>query len=340
MAQLNKDIHLSAEFITLLRAGFYSQILFEGALGKLGLELLPEGYLDGAHKAFDKIDVWIKDITNNLPIFSTSWSSPETFDAISAVSYMRDLKRDLLWLIPQVETALRVPNLAQERDAVKLLVGACVRSAATRNSYAETLSAIFTQLQAKDLAEQVYLEVPAARDYFNVTQIIVDTFSSSGAYTDELCERLRVEASLTPGDFRAHVHDANILLNVYSKEFTFELAEISPDEAQPWIEERIPAVAAGYWRAYELTPEDFIEWKALGITSAPIAANWRRAQFDPKEAVEWIKQGLAPSVALVWRNAGFEPARALSMLQRGISDPSRAPRQDASADNDNDYDKE
>ena len=181
MPALNKDVHLSAEFITMLRAGFYSQILFEGAMAKLESSLLADNYLDIAHKAFDKIDVWIKDTTSNLPIFSTSWNSPETFDAISAMNFMRDLKKDLLWLIPQVEEALRLPNLPQEREAVKLLAAACVRSAATRNSYVETLSSIFSKLQAKDLAEQVALEIEPSRDYVRVTQIITDTFSSKAA---------------------------------------------------------------------------------------------------------------------------------------------------------------
>ena len=334
MAQLNKDIHLSAEFVTLLRAGFYSQILFSEALARLESTLLPDNYLDIAHKAFDKIDVWLKDISNNLPIFSTSWSSPETFDAISAVSYLRDLKRDLEWLIPYVEDALRIPNLPQEREAVKLLAATCLRSAATRNAYVETLSAVFSQLKALDLAEQVRLELPAAGEYFDVAHIIVDTFSTKGAYSDDLCEKLRTEALLSPGDFRSNIHDANILLNVYSKEFTYEMAEIPADEAAPWIDNRIPAVAAGYWRAYEFTPEDFLEWRGLGISGAPIAANWRRAQFEPREAIEWIKQGLAPGISTIWRNAGFTPERALAMLDRGITDPARAPQGDSSPSED------
>lgn len=332
MPALNKDIHLSAEFVTMLRAGFFSQILFEGALAKLECSLLPETYLDTAHKAFDKIDVWIKDIASNLPIFSTSWTSPETFDAISAMNFMREIKRDLLWLIPQVEEALRLPNLAQERDAVKLLAAACLRSAATRNSYVETLSAIFTKLQAKDLAAQVALELESSRDYFQVSQVIVDTFASKAAYADDLCEKLRSEASLTPSDFRAHIHDANILLHVYAKEFTFDLAEVPRDEAQTWIDKRIPAVAAGYWRAYEFSPEDFLEWTNLGVSGAPLAANWRRAQFGPQEAVEWIKEGLTPAIARTWQDSGLDPARVVSMLQRGITDPSRAPGQHSSSD--------
>jgi hypothetical protein len=285
MAPLNKDLHLTAEFVTLLRAGFYGQILFEGALQKLDARFLSSDYLETAHKAFDKLDVWMKDLVKELPIFATSWSSAETFDAISAMTFLSELKKELLWILPHVEDALRIEPLYQERDAVKLLAASILRSAATRASYVETLSSIFAQLRAENLAQQVAAEIDGSRDYLQVANVIVNTFSSTAAYEDALCEKLRMEASLIPSDFRALVHDANILLNVYAKEFTFDLAEIPVDEATQWQQHGIPAVAAGYWRAYQFSPEEFLEWRAVKITGAPLAANWRRAQFIPTEAI-------------------------------------------------------
>jgi hypothetical protein len=330
MAARNRDLHLTAEFLTLLRAGFYGQIRFENALTTLESTFVPEGYLDIAHKAFDKIDAWMNDLARELPIFATAWSSPETFDAISAMGFLRELKTDLEIVVPQLEEALRVPTLSQEREAVKLLVAALVRSSATRNSYVETITTLLTQIKAFDLAQQAAVEIEGARDYVRVTDIIVSTFATPSAYDDGLCEKLRSEASLTPCDFRALIHDANILLNVYAKEFTYDLAQIPHDEAQEWIDNNIPAVAAGYWRAYEFMPQDFLDWKSVGITGAPLAANWRRAQFSPPEAIEWIKEGLTPSIAIIWRAAGFEdPARVAALLQRGVTDPAKAPRGDS-----------
>lgn len=326
MAPLNKDLHLSAEFITFLRSGFYGQILFEGALARLESPLLPADYLDTAHKAFDKIDLWLKDLSTELPIFATAWTSPETFDAIAAMSFMKDLKKDLQWLIPKVELALRTPNLAQDREAVKLLVAALIRSAAARSSYVETLQMIFSQLKADELAQQVAYEIDGAREYVHVTQIILDTFSITRTYDPDLCEKLRKEASLTPCDFRAHIHDTNILLNVYAKEFSFDLAEIPRDEEQFWMQRKIPAVPAGYWRAYGFSPEEFLEWRSLGITGAPLAANWRRANFSPHEAIPWIREGIPPSLAITWRPSGIEPSRVADLLRRGVTDPSKAPR--------------
>jgi hypothetical protein len=115
-------------------------------------------------------------------------------------------------------------------------------------------------------------------------------------------------------------------LNVYARQFDYELAEIPPAEAKSWLDMKIPAVAAGYWSAYRFTPQDFARWVAVGIRGAPIAAYWRRAGFAPEEAVTWIQQGLPPVIAREWAAAGFDPVRTVAMLQRGITEPSKAPR--------------
>lgn len=330
MAPLTKDLHLTTEFLVLLRAGFYGQILFEGTLAALNSSFAPKNYLDTAHKAFDKLDSWMKDLVAELPIFSTTWETAETFDAISAMNFMRDLRKDFLFLIPHIESALQVENLSQDREAVKLLVASLVRSAATRNAYVETLSTIYSVLKANDLAQQVSFEVEPSREYLRVTRIIQDRFSSTAVYDDQLCEQLRVEASLTPGDFRALAHDSNVMLNVFAKEFTYQLADFNPGEADEWIASRIPAVAAGYWRAYGFSPQDFLDWKAQGITGAPLAANWTRAGFTATEAIEWIKEGIPPMLALPWRAAGFNAQRSATLISRGVTDPARAPRGESS----------
>ena len=56
MAVLNKDIHLTAQFLIFLRASYYGQITFHNAMKKLQSTLLPDSYTDICHKAFDKLD--------------------------------------------------------------------------------------------------------------------------------------------------------------------------------------------------------------------------------------------------------------------------------------------
>ncbi len=340
MAPLNKDLHLSAEFLVLLRAGFYGQIIFEGALAALQSSFAPKNYLETAHRAFDKMDVWMKDLVSGLPIFATTWETAETFDAISAMNFMRDLRKDFISLVPSVEAALNVENLAQDREAVKLLVASLVRSASTRNAYVESLSTIYSALKANDLAQQVSFEIESSRDYLRITRVIQEKFSTTAVYDIQLCEQLRLEAMLTPGDFRALAHDTNVMLNALAKEFTFKLAEFEPGEADEWIENRIPAIAAGYWRAYGFSALDFLDWKAQGIAAAPIAANWVRAGFSPEEAVEWMKEGIPPMLAIPWRAAGFAPSRSSALIARGITDPARAPRGEEPENDDQEQEKD
>lgn len=310
--------------------------MFHTSLSKMLSGFLPDGYTDLPHKAFDKMDAWMKDLNDGLPILATAWQAPETFDAISAFSFLRELKKDLQNLIPHVEDALLVPSLPSERESVKLLAASIMRSASVRNSYVETAAQTYTRLNAPNLVQQVAPEIPGAQEYVRIGQTIVDTFSSPAAYEDSLCEKLRREAVLTPGDFRAHIHDANILLNVFSKEFTYELAEFTADERIEWQERQIPAVMAGYWKAYDFTPDDCLEWQQVGIIAGPLAANWRRAGFAPTKAIEWIKEGFTPSIAVTWNRSGYEPARAAALIQRGITDPNLAPQDSDGAEHDKD----
>ncbi len=261
-----------------------------------------------------------------MPLFSTTWTTPDTFDAINAMGLMRDLKRDLLWFAEIVDTALAAPNLAEDRESTRILAAGVTRSAATRLSYIETLTDAFLKLKAPDRVQQFAAELPEAKSFLQTATTIVDIFANDAPYSPELCERLRVEASLVPSSMRAYAHDARVLLNIYSKEFTYELAEIPPHEAQPWLDMSVPAVAAGYWFAYRFTPQDYVRWASIGIRGAPLAAYWRRARFDPEEAAQWIQQGIPPMIAIEWARAGFDAGRTVAMLQRGITDPNKAPR--------------
>jgi hypothetical protein len=186
---------------------------------------------------------------------------------------------------------------------------------------------LFSGLSAQELAQNAIAESAEATAYFQHAQTIVDVFANNQNPSAEICERLRFEASLVPSDLRAHVHDALILLNVYSKEFTFALAGFSEGEAQPWKDNQIPPVAAGYWHAYRFTPQDYFRWASIGVRAAPLAAYWRRVGFEPEAAAPWLAEGIPPLYAAQWAQAGFPPDRAAAYIRRGVSDPAKVPSQ-------------
>lgn len=326
MATLHKDFHLTAEFLSLLRSGLLSQVMLENAQSRLGAAFLPPSYIETPHKGLDKIDSWLKDLEEGLPLLSTSWTTPETFDAISAMGFLKELKRDALWFSQTVDNALIIPDLADDRASVKLLAAAVYRTATTRLAYLETLNSTFITLKSPDRAQASAAEIPDAQAFVQSANSIISIFAGDTHFDPALCERLRAEASLVPSDLRALAHDARILLNVYAKQFDYELAEIPAHEAKPWLDMKVPAVAAGYWHAYKFTPQDFARWASVGIRGAPLAAYWRRARFDPEDAVEWIQTGITPMVAMEWARAGFDAGRAVAMMRKGIVDPTRAPQ--------------
>jgi len=324
MAPLHKDLHLSTEFLSFLRAGLFSQVMLENAESRLGAAFLPAQYVEKAYKSLDLVDTWLKELEDGMPIFSTSWSTAETFEAINAMGIMKELKQDALWFADIVENALQVRELIDDRASAKLLAAGVYRSAVVRLAYLETINNSFLKLKAPERAQPSAAELPEAQQFLQTSNFIIDLFAGDATYTPELCERLRLEASLVPCDMRANAHDARILLNIFAKQFDYRLAEIPPQDAQPWLDMRIPAVAAGYWHAYRFTPQDYARWASVGIRAAPLAAYWRRARFDPENAMEWIQQGIPPMMALEWARAGFDAGRTVAMLQRGITDPIKA----------------
>lgn len=320
-------MQLSSEFIAFLRAGLFSQVMLENVANRLGAAFLPENYTAPAQKGIQKLDTWIKELEDGLPLLSTSWSTPDTFDAINAMGFMKDLKRDLMWMAEMVEAALSKKNLNEERIAAKIIAASLFRSATNRVAYLNTLNNLYVKLKAPEKATQAASELGEAQSYLQTTATIVEIFSGDKEYAPELCEKLRLEALLNPAELRAKAHEARIFLNVYTQQFDFEAAEIPEDIAKPWSEIKVPAVAAGYWYAYRFTPKDCLRWAAVGIRAAPLAAAWRRAQFDPESAIEWAQRGVHPMVAMEWARAGFDAPKAVALMQKGINHPSKASQQ-------------
>lgn len=334
MAAYTKDLQLTLEIITLLKSGFTGQFAFDKALSTLQSGFGPDDYTQTAQRASERLDAWFEDLYNDIPIFATSWDAPETFDAISALNFLRDLKRDIQWLLPFVEEALATQNISQNPEALKLLAATIFRCASGRAAYVDAMYQSLTFLKVSDVAQQVAFEIEPAREQLQTAQSTLNTLASISAYPADLCERVRFQAGLIPCDLRSQIHDINVLLNAYTKDFNFEIAEFTREEAIPWIKAQIPPVAAGYWRAYNFSPDDFLAWEQVGISGAPLAAQWHRCYFTPEVAVRWIRQGFSPTLALPWFKAGFEPPRAAAMIKRGVTDPAKAPKSSSTDEQD------
>lgn len=324
MSDTANDLKLTNSVLSFLRAGFYGQITFHSVLSQLKSKLMSDEYLQDANKAMDRVDQWIDDLSKGLPILSMSWNKPETFEGIKAFEFLNELKRELSSLIPKLEAALQNRDLANDKEAVNLLVACIARTANVRAAFLDSLLAFFSRVGLKNETEEAKLQLEETQDFVQVTRIIFETFNSERTLEPELYEKLRKEAELTPCDFRAQIHDILVLTNCYSGEFTYDMTEFVPAEIQLWKDAQIPPIAAGYWRAYRFGPAEVIAWVESGIQTPSLAANWRRAGFTAATCKEWVNSGLPPGIARIWQQAGFDPEFSRKMLSRGITDPAVA----------------
>lgn len=324
MVEISKDFLLTHSVLNFLRASYVGQLVFHQAIQALKSKLVDDSYVEGAHRALDKLDPWIKELFDGMPIISANWAAPETFEAIRAFGYLKEVRQDLEWLAGQVETALSLPSLSNENEAVRLLVATLVRTANVRAAYLDGVGAFFASHKDAEQVAIISAQFNDARQYVQITTTIFNTFNSDGPFEEALVERLRQEASLCPADLRAQAYDATLLLNSFVKKFDYEHSELPAALAKPWKDQAIPASVAGYWIAYKLTPEETKQWTDLGLSNASLAANWKRSGFTPSDAISWANEGLAPAIARVWKEAGFDAARAAQFVARGVLTPDRA----------------
>jgi hypothetical protein len=321
MAEIHQDNLLTHSVLNFLRASFVGQLIFHKTLKDLGSDLVPDTYLENAHRALDKLDPWIEELRQGIPIISASWSAPETFEAIRAFSYLKDLKQDLTWLSSQLAGALAVKDLTSQPQATKLLVAGIARTANVRAAYLEGAVDFLRTNQDGERADMVAYQLEDARSYANVAQYIIETFTPPPPFHEELTEKLRREAELTPHDFAAQIHDVVLLQNAFNKKFGYEHLELGDADLLPWEQRQIPAPVTGYWISYKLSPDECIAWSNIGIGNAAFAANWKRAGFDHETAQQWLKVGFSPALARLWLSGGYDAERAAQMVQRGIMSP-------------------
>lgn len=323
MVDIAKDNILTHSVLNFLRASFVGQLVFHKALTSMNSKLVDDSYVEGAHRALDKIDPWLKEVFDGMPIISASWVAPETFEAIRAFGFIKEIKQDLIWLSGQVETAISLPDLTREQEAIRILVATLLRVANVRVNYLNGAGSFYAKNKDQERVALLAPQFDDARQYAQVTNVIYDTFNREGPFETELVERLRREAELCPGDLRAQAFDALSLQNAFVKNFDYEHTELPANVYAEWKAKEIPASAAGYWYAYKFTPEETAEWAQTGLTNASLAANWKRSGFEPTKAYSWQEAGFAPAVARLWMEAGYDPQRAATFASRGVQTPDK-----------------
>jgi len=172
--------------LSFLRAGYYGQITFQSVLAQLNSTFAKDESLQSANKAMDKIDSWLEDLSKNLPIFSHSWTKPETFEGIKAFEFLSDLKTDLSQTIKAIEIALANKDLEHNKEATNLLIAGIARTASVRVVFLDSVALFFSRVGLKEQADLAKSQMAEANEYLQVSKIIFETFNTKKEIEPEL----------------------------------------------------------------------------------------------------------------------------------------------------------
>ena len=326
MTNVNHDLFLTNSVLSFVRSGFYGQAVYYGVLKQLGSNQNVEGVSEGAARSIEKLDPFFKELYQGLPAISTSWNQAETFEAIRLFDLVKAIKQELLATVEIVSKAYASPDLSSDPESVRILIAGIARVANTRAAYLDCAAALYSNLKLNELEQEAARQLNDAQNYVQISHVIFETFTKSETIDQPMYDRLRKESQLIKGDLKTLIHEATLLLNVFVKQFEYDQAEFTKTEAEPWLEAKVPATVAGYWRAYDFTPTEAVAWVQTGIIQAGLAANWKRIGFEPDVAQPWITEAFPPLAAKEWMDAGFQPSKARELIVRGITNPGDAPR--------------
>jgi hypothetical protein len=318
---LGQDLELSQNILSYLHANFQGQFASLNLLSQLGFHNLNPDQIAECQSNISYIDKLLKNLYEGIPIFSRIWKSPQTQDSKEVLLLLKYAKKELLSFAHQVEKILIEPNLVEDQEQSRLLIGAYCRYAYTHEHYIKGFIEYAKHYTLVDLESSYSALLPQAEKNIEAAHLFFDMYTGEGDVPPIFYRSLFEEGLFLPGVFRTSVHDFNRFSATYVGPFDFEMTDIPQEEAQEWRVININALTAGYWHAFTMTARDFVEWMQVGITVPRSAWFWKCLMFESAEAAPWIRFGFQPPTAREWSNQGFSSEEAVEHINRGFTNP-------------------
>lgn len=318
---LSRDSGLTHAISNYINASYRGRLAFLNALKQMKFEDLNLDELARNEKIIETVQRWLKDLWNGMPIFSAHWKSPETFDAQQAFSLLKESKDELSHLSNSLSEILKNGQNFANLEEKKLAVASVIRSAYHRENYARGFIEYGNAFSQEHLIARYTSVQQLGMEEVQKASLLLRDFSRIGYSEEELNSRLYADCLILPAYFRVSVNDINYLLSVFNPNYTFELAEIPKNEADNWSDRKVNPIVAGYWRSFNIGPDEAEIWSAAGFSDASNAGLWKVCGFNPDTARSWVVQGVDAQMARIWKNFGHSPDTARPHLQAGISDP-------------------
>lgn len=321
---LEKDLLKTHGIINYIHAEQQGKLTYLKTLMQLG-ELVNPDEMSRNQSAADRINGWLKLLWREEPLFSHTWTKPETFDSQKALDYMDQLVADLEMLSTKIIGVLSEnKDLRDPKDAA-LAIAAALRLAYTRDAYMRGFIDFGKRFQKSDMVIEYSGLLPSVADEIASAHTLLNAYRQEPNQGEAFFSQLRYRAMALPAAFRMHVHDMlQISLPYKGLPLDYDKFGIAEDRAELWKKLGVNPVLAGYWEAHFIHPELAAAWGASGITDFNLAGRWRLHGFEAPDAKPWIDEDITPFDALLWRTAGFSAREARTNLDQGIVDPSQA----------------
>jgi hypothetical protein len=319
------DIEISHGLLNHLNSGYQGKFAFLNILLQLEHPFENTALVDETRGTLGTVNGWLKDLWQGGAIINHLWQEPRTFTARQAMQLVGQLREDVIGIGNDVLRCLAEQSFRDSRLETIMLVAAYGWNAYARDNFIRCFYDYGKKFEDQTILENFEQLLAEAEEKVRFTHDLMKQLRSSETLTDEFCESLYIATGALPGTFYALAHDLNQLHNRFEREFTFEMAEISEEEAALWQQLHITPVDAGYWRSHGMLPEEAYYWKTYGIHDFAAAASWKLWGVTPEEASEWTVFGFTPASSLIWSQNGFPPEKARHFVDKGMLDPNDIP---------------
>lgn len=206
----------------------------------------------------------------------------------------------------------------------QLLVAYFAWYAYSRDNYYKKLKSFYQDNAHNDLLPQIDFKLQSINNDIQLVNTFLKSLKLPEGPEENFFPHLMFFIKTLPGYFYAKVHDCNQILSIKSAEFTYQMAGFKGELAEIWHKHNFSSGEAGYWIAYNFTPELSLKWKEKGFTVED-AADWHYAGFELEDALSWVRYMFTPILALQWKQGNFSPEHSAILISHGYFSPAVLP---------------
>ncbi|MBN8549777.1 MAG: hypothetical protein J0M12_10730 [Deltaproteobacteria bacterium] len=316
-----QDIAFTHNFLNYLTAAYQGRFAAFNILQQLGFEGLKIEEIGRTRSILEKVRGWVSDLSNQICLFSASWTTPETFEAQSAYKLLADIQPELQAIADTAFSVLGDAATPQQPQRIKFLISSYGRYAYSRDNYIKGAIEYGKLFGHQDIVEQYTPLLGITTRDVQLVHSLITAYKSPTPVDADFFKTLSDECIALPGLFRTYVHDVHVLLAPYKGGMSFENAGFFGPEILQWQSLGFDPTSAGYWRAYSFTPEEAAAWIQGGWQTPADAFDWRLHGFDAATGGSWAQAGFPAATAARWLGAKYSPDKALSLINQGFDDP-------------------